>query len=532
MHDLLITNCRVVDGTGSNPFKADIAVKDGCFSKIAPRIDEPSARVFDAHGAFATPGFIDIHRHSDAFVFRPDYGTVQLRQGVTTTLNGNCGLSVAPCPPKWRKDILQYLKPIIGTLPDGVEFDTFSQYLDCVAARSLPINFGMHVGNGTLRMAVKGFAGGEPSNAEYAFIHTYLKDALAAGAFAVSLGLAYSPENNYNVDSLVKALTPLRGSGIPLTTHMRGEGSLLLSALREVIDTARRLEVPLHISHYKCVGQIHWGHVLRQATAMIEQERSRGMPITVDVYPWTAGSSQLAQVLPPEYLEGGLAKTTQRLRDPAQRKRCRELLLEDQTEFENQVKLLGWENIMVGSVKTEKNADCQGKRISEIAVLRGGDPYEVALELLADEECEVSMINFIACGDDIASIMRLPYSCIVSDSIYPDSGLPHPRQYGTFPKFLSEYVRDNAILSFPEAIHKITGGPATLMKIANKGFVKEGYDADVTVFDLEKVANHATYLDPKRFGTGFSLVLVNGAIAAENDECSGEKHGKVLRRGK
>lgn len=530
MHDLLITNCRIIDGTGTEAFNGDIAVKDRLFSKIAPHINEPATRTINAAGAFATPGFIDIHRHSDAFVFRPDYGTVQLRQGVTSTLNGNCGLSIAPCPPKWRHDILQYLKPIVGTLPEYITFTTFSEYLDRVASHPIPINFGMHVGNGTLRMAAMGFTSANPTEDEFSMIHTYLDNAISAGAFAVSLGLAYSPENNYNVDSLVHALAPIRGSGIPLTTHMRGEGGLLLTALQEVIDTAKRLEVPLHISHYKCVGQIHWGHVLQQATDMIEKERASGLPVTVDVYPWKAGSTQLAQVLPPEFLEGGLAKTTARLRDPEQRKRCRDRLLKDQTEFENQVKLLGWENIMVGSVKTDRNQDCQGKRISEIAALRGEDPYDVALGLLAEEDCEVSMINFIACDEDIESIMRLPYSVIVSDSIYPDSGLPHPRQYGTFPKFLSEYVRDNAVLTLPEAVHKITGGPAALMKIANKGLIKEGYDADLTILDLDKVTNHATYLSPKQYGTGFSLVLVNGAVAAENDTCTNAKNGKVLRR--
>ena len=531
MYDLIVKNCSVVDGSGSEAFSADIAVKDGKFVRIAPDIREEAAKTLDAEGKTTTPGFIDIHRHEDAFAFRPDFGEVQLRQGVTTTINGNCGLSIAPCPPQWRTDILQYLKPIIGSLPEGIEFDSFSQYLDAVGKQKLPINFGMHVGNGTLRMAAKGFAAGKLSADEVATVHRYLEDAMRSGAFGVSMGVVYQPESYYDMPGFLEALAPLKGSGIPLVTHIRGEGSLLVESLEEVIAIAKALEVPLHVSHYKCVGAPNWGHLLRKATELIEKEQAGGMSITVDVYPWLAGSTQLTQVLPPEFLEGGMAETTKRLKDPAERKRCMEILREPQTSFENQVQLLGWENIMVGSVKTEKNRDCEGKRITEIAEMRGMDPYEAALTLLADEDCEVSMINFIACDEDVETIMKLPYSFIISDSIYPDRGRPHPRQFGTFPKLLSEYVRDRKALSLPQAVNKFTNAPAMRFRIPDKGLIREGYDADLTVFDLAGIANHATFLDPRQLGTGFTWVLVNGVLANEKDNFINSGAGKVLRRG-
>ena len=532
MFDLLIKNCQVIDGGGGKEYLADIAIKDGKFARIDSVINEEAVETFDADRQYATPGFIDIHRHSDAFVFRSKFGEIQLRQGITTTINGNCGLSVVPCPARWRDEILQYLKPIIGSIPPGKEFETFSQYLDVVGKEKLPINFGMHIGNGTLRMAARGFEPGKLTKDEVATVHRYLEDALAAGAFGVSMGLAYAPENNYDVDGFVEALSPMRGSGVPLVTHIRGEGDLLVDALKEVIAVAKRLEVPLHVSHYKCVGSRNWGHLLRQATDLLEAERGHGMPITCDVYPWTAGSTQLVQVLPPEFLEGGLKKTTERLKDPAERQRCREILSQPQTSFENQVELIGWENIMVGSVKTDKNRQCEGKRIPEIAEMRGQDPYEAALSLLAEEDCEVSMVNFIVCDEDIETILKLPYSYVISDSIYPDSGRPHPRQYGNYPKLLSEYVRDRKVLSLPEAVRKFTGAPAEGFKIAGKGLVKEGYDADLTVFDLNNITNSATYLEPRGLGSGFSLVLVNGKVANNYDSFINAGSGKVLRRGK
>ncbi len=532
MYDLLIKNARVVDGTGSAEYPADIAVADGKFARIAPGITEPARETLDAKGQYATPGFIDSHRHSDAFVFRPGYGEIQIRQGITTTVNGNCGLSIAPCPPARREEILRYLKPIVGTLPEGVAFDSFAEYLSRVEQVALPINFGMHVGSCTLRIAARGFAeGARLAPEELRTLHRYLEDAIAAGCFGVSLGLAYVPESGYDVEGLVEALAPMAGSGVPLVCHMRGEGRILLGAVEEVIETARRLRAPLHISHYKCVGQVNWGRLLREATALLEKARGEGMRVTVDAYPWTAGSTQLIQVLPPEFLEGGMAKTTARLKDPAERERCIAMLAREDTPFENQVKLLGWENIMVSAVKTAKNRDCEGRRITEIAAMRGKAPVDAALDLLAEEDCEVAMINFIACEEDIEAILKLPYSYIISDSIYPDGGQPHPRQYGTFPKLLAEYVRDRKVLTLPEAIRKFTGAPAEGYGIPNKGFIREGCDADLAVFDLAAIENTADYAAPRGLGKGFSWVFVNGRLANERDTFVNTGAGRVIRRG-
>jgi N-acyl-D-aspartate/D-glutamate deacylase len=530
MIDIAIRNGCIVDGAGGKPYMADIGVDKGKIVRIAEGMDLPAETVIDARNHYVTPGFIDAHRHEDAAVFREDFGEIQLRQGITTTINGNCGLSAVPFPKKRRSAIAGYLKPIIGVLPPDKEFETFSDYLGLLETERLPVNFGMHIGNGVLRMAVKGFEPGKLAKEEVRGIHRYLEDALENGAFGVSMGVVYMPETLYDHQGFMEVLEPLRGKAIPLVTHIRGEGNLLEESLREVITLAEELEVPLHISHYKCVGRKNWGRLLEKAAETLRQARERGVRITLDVYPWTAGSTQLVQVLPPEYLEGGLGKTAERLRDPALRRECAAILKKPQTRFDNQIDLIGWENIMVSSAQTEKNQVWVGKRIAEIAAERNCDPFDAAFDLLAEEQCEVAMINFIACEKDIETIMQYPESLIISDSIYPPSGNPHPRLYGAFPKLLREYVFDRKVLPLETAVYKITGGPAKVFAIQGKGLLKEGYDADITVFDPAKIANHADYLRPRRYGTGFAAVLVNGVLANDHDRFLKSRAGKVLRR--
>lgn len=378
-------------------------------------------------------------------------------------------------------------------------------------------------------MAVKGFNDGQLTDEEYKKLHELLIDAISFGAFGVSMGIVYMPENMYDFNGIIKALEPIRNKNIPLVTHIRGEGDLLVTSLKEIISIAKELNVPLHVSHYKCVGPHNWGHLLNEATEVIMNAQNEGMKITADIYPWTAGSTQLVQLLPPEFLEGGHDKTIERLKDPKKRAECKNILENKQEYFENLLYSVGWHSIMITTVQTDKNQKFVGKRVSEIAEELNKDPYEVAFDMLIEEDLNISMVNFIVGEEDIETILKYPFTSIISDSIYPDGGLPHPRQIGTHAKVLEEYVKNKNILTLEEAIYKMTYFPAKIFGIENKGRIKEGYDADLIIFDLDNIKNHADYVHPTISPTGFDYVFLAGEITNESDNFINTGLGKVLR---
>jgi len=526
VYDIVIKNGLIVDGSGKPAFKANLAIKNG---KIAGFIssEKKAHEEIDVDGKVVSPGFIDIHRHADAAVFKEGFGELELRQGITSILNGACGLSIVPKPAKWEKCILEYLNPITGSLPGSVIFDGFGEYLKAVEKQNLPLNYGSFIGNGTLRMAVKGFEAGKLSSKEISMIHEYLKDSIKFGAFGVSMGLIYMPECMYDVEEIIKVLEPLKGGSLPIVTHVRGEGNHLIESLEEVILIAKYLEIPLHISHLKCVGVKNWRVSLEKVIALLDSAKKDGVKITCDVYPWEAGSTQLVQVLPPEYLEGGFEKTITCLKDKQQRKECKKIMESPQTYYENLIPLIGWENIVISSAP--KNSRYEGKTVIEISNKMGIDPYDLVFNLLIEENCNVSIINYIASKDDIDTILKFDSSCIISDSLYPDSGKPHPRKYGTFPKIITEYVRERKLLTIEEAINKFTGKPAEIFNIKDKGLLKEGMDADIVIFDPLKIQTNASYKNPNLLATGFSQMYINGVLVNQNDNIISSSAGKLLK---
>lgn len=529
MFDFVIRGGTVVDGSGKAGYRADLAVKDGKIAKIAPQITEPAGQVIDAGGCYVTPGFIDIHRHADVNLFLPSFGEAELRQGLTTIVNGNCGLSVVPCPEAHRAEIYRFLQPVIGEVKAPKAFSTMEEYLALAEQVVLPLNVGMDIGNGTVRAAVKGYEPGRLNAKELAAAHEFLRSSLAAGALGVTLGIVYSPENCYDADGFVEVLQPMKEFGVPLVTHIRGEGDLFHESLREVIDIARRLDVPLHVSHLKCIGKRNWGHGVTKALQILREARDSGMDISYDVYPYTAGSTQLIQILPPDYLEGGVEEMVKRLTDPEKRRELTAILKEPQDYFENLLSSIGWENIRMSTLTLPKNQKYVGKSVTEIAKIQGKDPYDCAYDMLAEEQCKISMVDFITSEEDICTILRDPYSSVISDSVYPTGGVPHPRLYGTFPRVLEKYVREEKVLTLEQAVHKMTALPASVYHL-KKGLLAEGADADINVFKLENVHTAATYADPKRFATGFDYVLVNGQIAVDHDVMTHKPAGRMLRR--
>lgn len=530
MFDILIQNGTVIDGNGSPAYCADVAVKDGKIAQIAPHIVADAKKIIDAAGRLITPGFIDIHRHADVNLFTSGFGEPELRQGLTTIINGNCGLSVVPCPPEHRDEIFTFLQPVIGEVDSSLKFTNFEEYIALVQKQPLPLNVGMLIGNGTVRAAVKGYETDRLTPTELAQAHHYLHSSLAAGALGVTLGIVYAPENCYGIDGFVEVLQPMRDFQVPLVTHIRGEGDTFHQSLHEVIEIARRLGVPLHISHLKCIGSRNWGHGVTKALEMLDNARQSGMDITCDAYPYTAGSTQLIQILPPQFLEGGSAGIVKALSNPEKRRELTEILKKPSDYFENLVNMVGWGNIVMSTLTQPENQRYIGKSVEQIAAEQGKDPYDCAYDMLISEQCKISMVDYITSEDDIKTILRYPYTSVISDSVYPTGGVPHPRLYAAFPKVLIEYVRESPVLTIEQAIHKMTALPASVYHLKGKGILREGCDADINVFALKNLSTDATYQEPRRFAKGFDFILVGGKIAVDHDVLTHIPAGKTLFR--
>jgi N-acyl-D-aspartate/D-glutamate deacylase len=540
MFDVLLKNGRIVDGAGKPAMPGDLGIRGGRIAAVEGRIDGKAERIIELGGELVAPGFLDIHRHADAAVFRPGFGEAELRQGITTIVNGNCGMSIAPLPAARRGEILDFLAPVTGILPEKdaqgmpVHFETFPEYVSLLKTMALPLNIGVLAGSGTIRAAAMGYGGGSPGKEELRRIHALLEEALAAGAPGVSVGFSYLPDMHYSAAGLAAALAPLStwggpgraSEGPPLVCHVRGEGDLLYPSVAEAIEAARLLKAPLRISHFKCIGRKNWGAGLEKTIALIERNREAGMKIDCDAYPWTAGSTQMLCLLPPSFLAGGTGETLRRLRDPEERAACRAILAEPGRDFENIALGAGWEAIFVAGLESDKNRPLIGKSLAEIAALRGTDPCDTAFDLLAEEQGNVTMVDYITCQEDIDRIIRLPYTSIISDAVYPSKGLPHPRNSTNVSMVFHEMVCRRRVLGPEEAIHKLTGLPAEAMGLKGKGLLKPGFDADIVVFKPENISAPADYAGPGCFAAGFDYVFIAGKAVLEKGRLTGFKPGR------
>ena len=529
MFDYLIQNGQVIDGTGAQAYRADVAISGGKIAAVGELKAASAAVVVDAADKYVTPGLIDIHRHADAALFRPHFGELELKQGLTTIVNGNCGLSVTPCAGRYQKEIEAYLAPVTGSLPAETDCSCMAAYLDAAKKTPSPIHTAMLAGSGTIRACAAGFGAPELDAAQMAQIHRLLEQELAAGALGVSLGLGYAPDCFYSTETLIEALLPLKDSGLPITVHMRQEGSGVVDALREMIAVARALRTPVEISHLKSIGKANWRRCTPEMLRLLRQARADGVDIACDAYPYTAGSTQLVHVLPPESQKGGLEALTKNLADPAFREALKSRMLTGE-DFENISLLVGFENIVVSSIAREELRQIEGRSIADIAAQQGKDPFTCLFDLLEAAHCDVTMIDFIAAEDDICDILRDPCSCVISDSTYPTTGMLHPRVYGTYTTLLEHFVREKQILSVEAAVHKCTARAAAVVGLPTKGVLAPGMDADLNIFDLAAVHTCATYQNPAQFSAGMDTVFVSGRPAILNGAFTGRTDGTVLTR--
>ena len=524
MFDIIIRNGFVLDGTEAEAKRLDVGVRDGKIAALGQLEGAEAEEVIDAAGRIVCPGFLDLHRHADAALLRPGYGDCDLFQGITTIGNGNCGLSLAPQAGPYEEAIAAYLHPVTGDF-SGIPVDSFSAYMNALRARPLPVNALMLAGSGTIRASVAGFQKLRLEDEDYARIHGRLEQALADGAAGVSLGLGYAPECYYTTKELIRALSPLRSTDTVLSVHMREEAMKLLPSIDEMISVARELHVPLQISHLKASGRENWGKLAPLALERIARAREEGLDVCCDVYAYTAGSTQLIHILPPEFLQGGPAAITERLRDSAAR---RQLLdrLKNGRDFDNYVYLVGWENIFISALKRPEDAPYVGKSIAEAAGDR--DPATFALDLLRDNDCEITMIDFITSEEDIGRILQSPFAYAISDATFPTGGKLHPRVYGAFSQVIETYVYRRRALTLAQAVNRMTLRPAQRYRLPGKGRIALGADADILVFDPARIHVAATYEQPTRQAEGMDYVMVNGRIVLQEGRLTGVQAGNVL----
>jgi N-acyl-D-amino-acid deacylase len=354
-----------------------------------------------------------------------------------------------------------------------------------------------------------------------------LEEGMKAGAIGLSIGLLYAPGRYASQEELAELCSVLPKYNGLLSSHIRGEGNNLIQSIKEVIWIAEKSGVSLHISHLKAAGKRNWGSV-NEALHMIDDARARGLDVTCDVYPYDAGSTMLTTLLPPWALEGGVEACLSRLRDPSARQRIKQEMSEEQEDWDNLIVSTGWQSVIISSV-SDKNKHLEGRNILDISQELGKDPYDTALDLLLEEEGNVSIVYFHMSGDDVEQVIRYDHSLIISDSLGCTTGKPHPRLYGTYPRLFAKYVREKKILSLEQAIRKVTSFPAQRFHLGKRGLLRPGYHADIAIFDPNKIMDTATYQDPMNNPDGIHHVIVNGVKTIEHKKNLHVNAGCVIK---
>jgi N-acyl-D-amino-acid deacylase len=528
MYDVIIRHTRVVDGTGNPWFRADVALSGASIAAVG-RVTGQASRVIDASDLCLCPGFIDVHAHGDFTPFDKTVVDYKLRQGITTEINGNCGFSAAPIDPATVGLVRRYVEGFIAP-EQGVSWNwrSLGQYLDSIAQTQLAINIAPLIGHGALRAAVMGYEQRAPTAAELERMKALMQESMEQGAFGLSTGLVYVPGTYAQTDEIIEIAKVAARYGGLYATHMRNEGERLFEAFDEAIQIGRRAELPVQISHHKAAGRPNYGKV-RQTLQRLEEERARGLEITVDQYPYTAGSTTLASALPPWAQDGGVPRILERLRDRAMRREIKAAMASDPQHGENMLRGCRWDEVLIASVKTARNKIYEGKHMQEIAQMRGEEPLESVLNLLLEEECAVAMIIFTMAEEDVRTVMRHPATMVGTDGIW-SHGKPHPRIYGTYARILGHYVREERLLSLEEAIRKMTSFPAQKFGLWKKGMVREGMDADLVIFDPHTIAERSSYQDPHQYPAGMPYVIVNGQVVVDQERYTGQLAGRVVRK--
>jgi len=540
MADIVIRNGNVVDGSGQKRFQADIAIKNGSITDIGPHITSEADKLIDANGSTVSPGFIDMHSHSDFTLLIHPEAESKVRQGVTTELVGNCGGSPAPVPDERFDDFMQYMVGL-GSLyksvlkPQDWKWKTLAQFYDELETRGIALNVAPLLGHSTLRCGAMGYESGPPISEKLNYMKRLLEKELDQGIFGMSAGLIYHPGAFANRDELAQLAATVRSYEGVFTIHMRSEGKNILEAIDEAIYVGEKSGASIEISHFKCEHPVNWGNA-NIALSRIIQARDKGLRVDFDQYPYRAYETGLLEVFPIWAKEYGADRMIAILQDHGLRQKVIKEMTQPPYEWENPMDGLGWDHIHLNGFNRQSNQVLEGLTVEQIAEKLSIDPLEAILRLFAAERGELSMIIFSMNEDEVIEIMQHPEGMIGSDGCsvapYGPTGIRkvHPRFYGTFPRVLGRYVREKKVLSLEQAVNKMTGLPARKLHLTDRGLLKKGYRADIVVFDENQIADTATFENPHQYPSGIHFVLVNGQIVVSNGKHTGKLPGKFLKR--
>ncbi|MBI3582491.1 MAG: D-aminoacylase [Nitrospinae bacterium] len=539
MYDLIIKNIKIYDGSGGEPFVSDVGIKGDRIEKIGSIMDEIASasprndKLINGEGLCLSPGFVDIHSHSDYYLLIDPLAQSKVRQGVTTEVGGNCGYSASPI---FGSPLLERKKSYKEQFGLDLNWTKLKGYNKKIEENGISLNYCQLIGHNTVRASVAGVVDRKPSSDEMKEMERIVEEAMNEGAVGMSVGFAYTPScfaKKEEVANLCKIVAKKRGV---FTTHIRSEGRNLIESIEEVIDIARVSGVRLQISHLKTFGEENWGK-LDKVFELIKSAIDDGIDIACDRYPYTAANTGLQAVLPDWVFNGGKEKAIERLKNNKTRNDIRD-------ELSKKYPSNGyWDSVMISQVVTDKNKETEGKKVREAwgkgqgARGRKGDLLDFLFDLLIEENLEVDAIYFSMSEDNMKRILKKDYVMIGSDSGARSTdgvlglGLPHPRTFGTFPRVLGKYCRDEKLFDLPTAIYKMTSFPCKRIGIKDRGVIKEGCFADLVIFNPDTISDIATYESPKNYPKGIEYVIVNGKITVKDGEHSGAKAGSVLKKG-
>ncbi|MEW6357129.1 MAG: D-aminoacylase [Planctomycetota bacterium] len=522
--DLVIENGTLIDGAGTPPVRRNLAIRGGRIAAIeSDRIQAKT--VLDASGCIVSPGFVDIHSHSDCYPLVSPQAASKLHDGVTTEVAGNCGGSPFPMGGRFRQQEQEYFEKF------GLKIDwsDIAEYWQRAEQRGTAINRAFLVGHGSVRSAVMDYADRTPTSDEMEKMKDHVRRAMEHGALGLSTGLIYPPGCYSRADEIIELCKVVAEYGGVYATHIRSEGDRLEEAVEEALNISRRSGARLQISHLKTAGEANWRKIewLREK---LTREYENGADFACDRYPYIASSTGLETILPEWVCAGGIDQEIGRLADPATRTKIKAEITKKRREEGR------WQQIRIAHIPVAGMKQFEGKTLARVAEEQGKDPIDAAFDLLIEARGQVSVVIFSMKEENLREILSWPFVMVGSDAAFREVdgplnvGKPHPRTYGTFARVLGKYVREEKVLTLEQAIHKMTLLPAQRAGLKERGALKPGWRADVVVFDPRTIADRATFESPHQYSVGIKYVIVNGKVALDQGRLSPSLHGELLKR--